>query len=249
MTSELIKYTSNSLFATLISFSNEISRIAESTNKIDVLDVWKGVHLDKRLSPRFGKTQLKPGVLNYILSGCGFGGSCFPKDVQALASYANSQGVDAKILNSVLDINKTQPSRMILHLKKALGEKLKDKKIAVLGLAFKANSDDIRESASLPIIEELISEGAKVLCHDPFVYKKSIPKKLKNLPIKLASSIKEAIRKADAALIITAWEEYIKLSPDFFKKNMRNAIVIDGRRIYDKAEFAKAGVIYRGIGL
>lgn len=248
-TAELIKYTSNSLFATLISFSNEISRIAESTNKVDVLDVWKGVHLDKRLSPVIGKAQIKPGVLSYIFSGCGFGGSCFPKDVQALASFANSQGVDAKILNSVLDINKTQPSRMVLHLKKALGKKLKDKKIAVLGLSFKPNSDDIRESAAFTVIEELISEGAKVICHDPFVYKENIPQKLKNLPVELVSSVKEAVEKADAVLIITAWDEYIKLTPDFFKGNMKKAIVIDGRRIYDKAEFIKAGVFYRGIGL
>lgn len=248
-TAEMTKYVSNSLFATLISFSNEIARIAERTGKVDVLDVWKGVHLDKRLSPTVGKVRIKPGVISYIFSGCGFGGSCFPKDVQALASFANSQGVDAKILNSVLDINKTQPSRMVLHLKKALGKKLKDKKIAVLGLSFKPNSDDIRESAAFTVIEELISEGAKVICHDPFVYKENIPQKLKNLPVELASSVKEAVEKADAVLIITAWDEYIKLTPDFFKGNMKKAIVIDGRRIYDKAEFIKAGVFYLGIGL
>ncbi len=248
-TAELIKYAANSLFATLISFSNEISRISESTNKIDVLDVWKGVHLDKRLSPYIGKTQVKPDILSYILSGCGFGGSCFPKDVAALASFASSQHVDTKILKSVIDINKTQPARMILHLKKALGKNLKGKRVAILGLSFKANSDDIRESAAFPIIEDLISNGVKIICHDPFVYRESVPEKLKNLSIDLAPSVKDAIKKADAALIVTAWEEYSRLNPSFFKINMKKAIVIDGRRIYDKTAFNKAGVIYRGIGL
>lgn len=239
-TAEMIKYTANSLFATLISFANEISRITESTGKIDVLDVWEGVHLDRRLSPMIGNTLIKPGMLSYILSGCGFGGSCFPKDIKALASFAKDQGVEASLIQSVININKTQPFRTILLLKDALGENLKDKKIAILGLSFKPNTDDIRESPALSIIKELISEGAKVICHDPKAEIANIPH---------AKTIEETVKNADAAIVITAWDEYIKLSPEFFKKHMRKAIVIDGRRIYDKSSFINAGIIYKGIGL
>lgn len=249
MTAELIKYAANCLFATLISYSNEISRIAENTNKVDVVDVWKGVHLDKRLSPYVGKRQIRPGVLSYIFSGCGFGGSCFPKDIKALAGFAKQQKVDAGLIESVIEINKTQPHRLILHLKKALGDDLKGKKIAVLGLTFKANTDDVRESAAFPIIEELISEEAKVVCHDPMAYKENVPSQLASLSITLANNINEAVKNAEAAVIVTGWHEYIELTPEFFKENMKQAVVIDGRRIYDKNSFAKAGVIYKGIGL
>lgn len=248
-TAEMTKYAANAFFATLISYANEIARISESTGKVDVLDVWKGVHLDRRLSPLHGNTIVKPGVLSYILSGCGFGGSCFPKDIKALASFADQQKVEANLIKSVIKINMTQPLRMILHLKNALGEKIKNKKIAVLGLAFKPNTDDIRESVAFPIIEELISEGARVICHDPMVYREYIPKRLNDLPVSLATSIEEAIGGAEAAIIVTGWDEYIKLSPFFFKKNMKQAVVIDGRRIYDKNQFIREGVIYRGIGL
>lgn len=247
-TAELTKYTANSLFATLISFSNEIARIAEKTGKVDVLDVWKGVHLDKRLSPVIGKDRIKPGVLSYIFSGCGFGGSCFPKDIKALASFADEIGVQVSLLKSVIDINKTQPHQVLLLLKEALGENLKGKKIAVLGLAFKPNTDDIRESPALPIIKELISKGSKVFAHDPIVYKKGVLPQLKNLSVILTKSVGEAIENADATIIVTSWEEYKKIAPEFFKQKMKQPIIVDGRRIYDKLSFIQAGIIYKGIG-
>lgn len=248
-TAELTKYATNALFATLISFSNEIARIAENLDEVDVLDVWKGVHLDRRLSPHIGSTQIKPGVLNYILSGCGFGGSCFPKDTQALATFADQLGIQASIIKSVIKINETQFQRIILLLKKALGENLKKKKIAVLGLTFKPNTDDIRGSAAFPIIEALLSEKARVISHDPMAYEKLVPKQLTNLQIVLASTVEEAVTDADATIVVTAWEEYIKLSPHFFKKLMKRPIVIDGRRIYNKHSFLSSGIIYKGIGL
>ncbi|OGE30455.1 hypothetical protein A3C59_00535 [Candidatus Daviesbacteria bacterium RIFCSPHIGHO2_02_FULL_36_13] len=248
-TAEFTKYAANSLFATLISFSNEISRIAETTENVDVLDVWKGVHLDKRLSPIINSQRIKPGVLSYILSGCGFGGSCFPKDIKALSSFADEIGSEGGLIKSVIDINTTQPQRMILLLKKAMGAaNLKNKKIAVLGLTFKPNTDDIRESVALPIIETLLSQEAIVVAHDPMAYKENISPQLTNLPITLADTLKEALENAEAAIVVTAWDEYIKLSPEFFIKMMKKPIVIDGRRIYDKHSFLKKGVIYKGIG-
>ncbi len=248
-TAEMIKYAANALLATLISYANEIARISEKTGKVDVVDIWKGVHLDKRLSPIEGKTRIKPGLLNYILSGCGYGGSCLPKDTKALVSFADEIGAQTSLIKSVIEINRTQPHRVILLLKNAMGENLKGKKITILGLAFKPDTDDIRESASFPIIEELLSEGAKVTCHDPMAYKKNVPKQLSNLQVTLTNTAEEAVQDAEAVLIVTAWEEYLKLPPQFFKKHMKHPIVIDGRRIYDKHSFLDAGIIYRGIGL
>lgn len=248
-TAEMIKYSANALLATLISFSNEIARIAENTDNVDIVDVWQGVHLDRRLSPYNGGKRIKPGILNYIFSGCGFGGSCFPKDVKALVSFANQQGIKPQLLKSVLDINDTQPLRTIMLLKKALGSNLEGKKIAVLGLSFKPNTDDMRESPAFPIIEKLLSEKAKVTAHDPLVYQKSTPEKLADLPITLAGSIEAAVKNADAVIVVTAWREYVNLPALLFKKNMRNPIVIDGRRIYDKISFTRAGIVYKGIGL
>ncbi len=239
-TAELTKYAANSLFATLISFSNEIARIAESTGKVDVLDVWKGVHLDKRLSPMNEGSRIKPGVLSYILSGCGFGGSCFPKDIKALATFAEDQGIEASLLKNVIDINRTQPHRVILLLKNALGKNLKGKQVAVLGLTFKPDTDDTRESPALLIIEELLSEGAKVIFHDPMARRDDIQR---------ADTVEDALKNADAVIVVTSWDEYIKLTPQFFKKNMKQPIVIDARRIYDKQLFLDAGIIYKGIGL
>lgn len=247
-TAELIKYTTNSLLATLISFSNEIARIAEHTKGIDVIDVWKGVHLDKRLSPIKGKTRIKPGLLSYIFSGCGYGGSCLPKDTKALVSYAKQLGVDAKLITSVIDINRTQPHRILIQLKKAL-PRLHNKKIAILGLSFKPNTDDIRESPAIPIIEELLLEGAKIVVHDPMVYKINIPKQLNDLDIKFSKTSKEAVSGADAVIVVTSWSEYVNMTHDFFKKYMKQPVVIDARRIYDKKSFMQAGIIYKGIGL
>ena len=247
-TAEMTKYASNALLATLISFANEISRISEQAGEIDVLDVWKGVHLDKRLSPIVGGVRVKPGILSYIMSGCGYGGSCFPKDTQALVSFADEIGAQADLIKSVIQINKTQPQRTILLLKKAIGEELRGKKIAVLGLTFKPNTDDMRESAAFPIINQLISEGVVVICHDPKAYKECTPKALEELDITLAESVQEALEGADGVIVVTAWDEYVNLEPNFFKQYMKEPVLIDGRRIYNKSKFLSAGVIYKGIG-
>ncbi len=244
-TAEMTKYASNALFATLISFSNEIARISEHTRKIDAVDVWQGVHLDKRFSPVIGKRGIKPGILNYIFSGCGFGGSCFPKDIKALASFSHQLGIRAELIESVININNTQPKRIIYLLKNVLGKRLKDKKIAVLGLAFKPNTDDTRESIALPLMESLLAEKAKVFCHDPIAV---IPKHLAALPIIRIKSLEEAIKGMDAVIITTAWNVYAKLKPKFFKDHMKQPIIIDGRRIFAKELFIKEGIKYKGIG-
>jgi UDPglucose 6-dehydrogenase/GDP-mannose 6-dehydrogenase len=243
-TAEMTKYASNALFATLISYSNEIARICEGVGDIDAHEVWAGVHLDKRLSPIVAKKRIKPGVINFILSGCGYGGSCFPKDTKALASFAQHIGVDANIIKNVIEVNRTQPARMIGLLKKTLG-KLKNKKIAVLGLSFKPDTDDLRESPAISVIEMLLEEGAVISAHDPTVKKDN--DKFKNIFI--ANSINEALNHADAVLVMTAWDEYKKIQPKIFKKKMNNPIIIDGRRIFSKKDFLAEGIVYKGIGL
>lgn len=248
-TAEMIKYTANSLLATLISFANEIARVSEKVEGVDVVDIWRGVHLDKRLSPIKAGRRIQPELLSYIFSGPGYGGSCFPKDTKALISFANGLGEETKLIKSGVAINKTQPERIIRLLKSALGGTIKNLKIAVLGLTFKPDTDDIRDSPAFVVIENLLKEGAKVFCHDPKAYKESVPKKISDLPIKLVKLPQEAVKNSDATIIITSWKEYVKLTPVFFKKHMKRPVVIDGRRIYDKSAFLSAGITYKGIGL
>lgn len=238
-TAEMTKYAANALFATLISYSNEIARICEAVKGIDAVDVWKGVHLDSRLNPK---------ISHYIFSGCGYGGSCFPKDTKALYAYAKSIGANAELIKSVININDTQPIRMITILRKVLGT-LKNKKIAVLGLSFKPNTDDLRESPSIPVIKMLLENGAIVVCHDPMVNSLKQKSELYDMNITLEKSVEEALKNADGALVMTAWDDYRKITPEFFKKIMKSPIVIDGRRIYEKNKFLSAGITYKGVGL
>lgn len=249
-TAEMTKYASNALFATLISYSNEIARICETTKDVDVVDVWRGVHLDHRLSPSQSKIVIKnnrvvPGFVSYLFSGCGYGGSCFPKDTKALDAYALELGLEPGIISKVISINRTQPLRVVALVTSGL-KKVKGTRIAILGLTFKENTDDMREAPSLPIITELIKQGAHVVCHDPVI---SVRKSsaVTDLGAILVDSAEEALKGSDAVIVLTGWAEYKKLTPSFFKKHMKNPLLIDGRRIYGK-DMLESGIDYRGIG-
>ncbi len=241
---EMIKYTSNALLATLISFSNEIARVCESIGGLDSENVWNGVHLDHRLNPDKGNL---PEIVRYIRSGCGYGGSCFPKDTQALSSLIRDLGIGSNIIQNVVHTNNTQPHRLIMLLKHAVG-KLKGKKIAVFGLAFKPNTDDLRESPALKLIHLLIDEGADIVCHDPVVSAAQLEKYAFYSRIMFEHTISDALKNADAAVFATAWDMYKKLKPDFFKKYMEKPVIVDGRRMFDKNTFLGKGIIYQGIG-
>ena len=211
-TAEMIKYANNSFLATKISLSNEIGNICKKMG-IDTYDVMKAVGKDSRISPLF------------LNSGAGFGGSCFPKDVRALISKAKEIGYSPTILESVLAVNENQPLMMAELLQKKIGE-FKDKKIAVLGLAFKNDTDDIRESRAIPLITELLRLGAKVSAYDPLAaenMRRVFP------TVRYHKSAKEALEGTDACLVITEWEEFKKLDSEF--EVMKNKIVIDGRRV------------------
>ncbi|MBP2132492.1 UDPglucose 6-dehydrogenase [Methanomicrobium sp. W14] len=209
---EMIKYTSNAFLATKISFSNEIGNICKALG-VDVYEVMKGVGMDHRISPYF------------LNAGAGFGGSCFPKDVSAIASIAEGMGLDPVLLKSVLKINDAQPLRIVEILENRAGS-LKNKKITVLGLAFKDNTDDIRDSRSTPVIGALLSRGAHVSAYDPMAsgsMKKIYPE------IEYCNSPSDALRDSDGCLVMTEWPEFSELDKEF--SLMKSQIVIEGRRI------------------
>jgi len=217
-TSEMIKYTSNAFLATKISFANEIGNLCKKMG-IDSYEVFKGVGLDSRINPHFFR------------SGIGFGGSCFPKDVRALIAHARTLGVDPQVLNAVIGTNENQPAKMIELLKRHID--IAGKTIGILGLAFKPDSDDIRESRAIPIIEALRREGAKIIAFDPVAtdnFRHLFPD---------ISYMKRAndVLNADAVLIVTEWKEFEDL-------DYQGKIVIDGRR---SGKAQQEATIYEGV--
>jgi len=231
---ELTKYAANSYLATRISFMNEIANLCEKVGA-DVSMVRKGMGSDNRIGKRF----LFPGV--------GYGGSCFPKDVQALAKTAEGNDYDFKILNSVMRVNRIQKSILVEKIKKYFGEDLTGKTIGIWGLAFKPNTDDIREAPALYIIEELLEAGAKVKAFDP--------EAMENVAlefgekINLVASQYEAIEHVDALAIITEWSVF--RTPDFAKMNSHladNKVIFDGRNLYSVEQMREHGFHYESIG-
>lgn len=242
-TAEMIKYTANSLLATLISFSNEIANLCTALGEIDVVDVMKGVHLDRRLSPILDSGErIVPTVTTFIEAGCGFGGSCFPKDVKALIAHGNAVGEEMSLLRSVVDINKAQPMRVLGLLKESCGS-LDGLRVAVLGLAFKPGTDDMRESPAIPIINSLHEEGALITAYDPIAIEEA-RKVFKGIPVDFADSMKSAVEEADAVVLVTIWDEFSSL-PDLLNGMNGNPVLVDGRRMIGKDAVPR----YRGIGL
>jgi UDPglucose 6-dehydrogenase len=233
-TAEMIKYTANSFLATKITFANEMANLCEHYN-IDVYDVMKGVGLDFRISEQF------------LRAGAGFGGSCFPKDVKAIVATAKSAGVPTNLLDAVLAVNITQPLRLVELAEAAVGGKLAGKKVALLGLAFKPDTDDIRETRAVPILEALVKKKAKVFGFDPQAmdnFKNEV-----DLPMEYADSARSAFEGADVCIIQTEWKDFQKLTADDFKTLMKTAVVVDGRRTFDDPQaLIDAGVKYLGIG-
>ncbi len=211
-TAEMIKYANNAALATRISFANEIGNICKELG-IDTYEVMSAVGKDFRIGP------------NFLNSGAGFGGSCFPKDVKALIGKAKEIGYEPLLLHSVIAVNDRQPARMVKLLKDRLGS-LKGKKIAVLGLAFKNDTDDIRESRSIPVIKELLDNGVRVSAYDPMA-NENMRKVFSS--VEYYSSAADALRAAEACLIMTEWNEFRSLDREF--EVMKNRLVIDGRHM------------------
>lgn len=231
-TAEMIKYASNAFLATRISFINEIANICERLGA-DVKEVATGMGYDKRIGHYF------------LDAGVGYGGSCFPKDVKALAHMATTHGTHPQLLKAVMDINQHQRINVIQKLRDLLGQRLKDKTIGLLGLAFKPNTDDMREAASAEIARALLRENAIVKGYDPEamgVAAKMVPN------LQLAKDAYDLAKECDALILLTEWNEFKHLDLSKIKSLMRQPIFIDGRNLYEPEAMARYGFIYRGIG-
>ncbi|MEA3493996.1 MAG: UDP-glucose/GDP-mannose dehydrogenase family protein [Candidatus Margulisiibacteriota bacterium] len=228
---EIIKYASNSFLAMKISYINEIANLCEKYNA-DVKEVAKGMGMDPRIGSKF------------LDAGVGFGGSCFPKDAKALLHSAKIADYDFKLLSAALEVNERQKLIAIYKLKKYLGD-LRGKTIGLLGLAFKAGTDDIREASSIVLIEGLLEEGAKIKAHDP-----KAEKKMRTLfsQIQYCDVPYDAAENSDALIVVTEWDEFKKLDLAKVKGLLRNPLIIDGRNIYDPEHVKSAGFTYEGIG-
>ncbi len=243
-TAEMIKYTANALLPLMISFSNEIANLATAIGGIDIRDVMKGVHLDYRLNPVVDGKRVNPGILSYLEAGCGFGGSCFPKDVKALAAFAHRKGMGQGILDQITMVNEAQPLKVAGLITNRLGD-IKGKNIAVLGLAFKPDTDDTRESPSIPLVRELLRQGARVTAHDPIV-----SAEFNKYPgcetLAHAPSWREAVRGTEAAVIMTRWEQFREITAPELAALMKQPFLVDTRRMLKKEHFVS--IEYAGIG-
>ena len=229
---ELIKHASNAFLAMKISFINAVASICESVGA-DVQQVCEGIGSDSRIGPRF----LSPGV--------GYGGSCFPKDLTAFRAVARDCGYEFRLLDEVIRINESQRLRFLRKVRKALWT-LKGKRLAVLGLAFKGGTDDIRESPAVSILSSLLREGCEIVTYDPAAMDRAA--EVLNGSVTYAKSAYEAANRADALLILTDWEEFSALDLDRVHAALRYPIVIDGRNLYDPEQMADHGLIYYSVG-
>jgi len=226
---EMIKLAANAFLMTRISFINEIANVCEATGA-DVVKVAEGIGLDHRLGPHF------------LRAGIGWGGSCFPKDGVALKQLASNSGYHFQLLNAVIEVNELQKRRVIGKLEKHLG-KLRGKTIALLGLAFKPNTDDLREAPSLVLASRLLAEGAEVRAWDPVADARRLLQ-----GVTFCGSALEAVRGADAAVIVTEWDELRSLASAEALDAMRTPVIVDGRNLLDPEDARAAGFTYEGIG-
>jgi UDPglucose 6-dehydrogenase len=225
----MVKLAANAFLMTRISFINEIANVCEAVGA-DVVEVARGVGLDRRLGPHI------------LRAGIGYGGSCFPKDSLALKQLASNSGYHFQLLSAVIEVNELQKRRVIGKLVKHLG-KLRGKRVALLGLAFKPGTDDMREAPSLVLASRLIAEGAEVRAWDPVADAREL------LPgVDHRASWQDAVHDADAAVVVTEWPELREIATAGTRDAMRNALIVDGRNLLDPAQARAAGFVYEGIG-
>jgi UDPglucose 6-dehydrogenase len=239
-TAEMIKYTANSLLASLISFSNEIANLSAEVG-VDAKEVMRGVQLDKRFTPLLEDgTRIWPGAMAYLEGGCGFGGSCFPKDVKALIAFGREHSHEMAMLESVIAINEQQPHRMLELLTRHYPS-LEGISVSVLGMAFKPATDDIRESPALIVVDELLDRGALVSAFDPIAGHEV--QQRYGSRVAYPADLDQAVLGASALVIMTGWDEFLAV-PAIIEKLGVDPVVIDGRRILDPLSVSR----YEGIG-
>jgi UDPglucose 6-dehydrogenase len=231
-TAELIKYAANAFLAMKISFINEMANLCEVVDA-DVHDVARGIGLDNRIGPKF----LHPGP--------GYGGSCFPKDTLALLETAAEAGVEQRIVQTVVEVNDDRKASMAARVATALGGSVEGKRIAVLGLAFKQNTDDMRDAPSIPLVNSLIEQGAVISAYDPVAMENA--RKLMQ-GAEFAKNAYEAAKDADALVVVTEWDEFRALDLDRFAAVMAGKLIVDLRNVYNRADAEEAGFDYIGLG-
>ena len=237
-TAEMIKYASNALLATLISFSNELANLGSALGGIDAVDVMRGVHLSQYFRGR--TSECLPPITSFLKAGCGFGGSCLPKDVNALIAHGRNAGVPMPLLEAVIEINEQQPAKTVELLKRHWPT-LTGVRVAVLGLSFKPDTSDVRESPAFPIMRELLAQGSVLTAYDPVATAEA--RAVFSSPmVKYCDSLDTALADVDAVVVVTPWAEFQDV-PERMKG--RQVVFVDARRAFDKRNFAS----YEGIGL
>jgi len=242
-TAEMIKYASNALLATAISFSNELANVASAVGGIDIVDVMRGVHLSRYLTAQEGAVAgWRAPISSFLEAGCGYGGSCLPKDVKALVAHGRGLGVEMPLLAAVEKTNAGR-SAALLGLLRRHFTSLAGVPVTVLGLAFKPDTDDVRETPAGPVVRALLEEGARVTVHDP-VAGRSAAGLFGEGRVRVAESLAAAIGEAQAIVLVTRWPEYGAL-PELLSGKDPQPLVIDGRRVLDRSRLSR----YEGIGL
>jgi len=231
-TAELTNYAANAFLAVKISFINEMADLCEAVDA-DVQDVARGIGLDNRIGPKF------------LHAGPGYGGSCFPKDTLALLQTADASGVDQRIVRTTVAVNDRRKEQMVERVARALGGEVSGKRVSVLGLAFKPNTDDMREAPAIPIVKALVERGAKVTAFDP-VAREQAEQILTGLTF--ANDAYAAAEGADALVIVTEWDEFRALDLERIAASLRGKVLVDLRNVYDRNEAEEAGLTYYGIG-
>jgi UDPglucose 6-dehydrogenase len=231
-TAELTKYAANAFLAVKISFINEIADLCEAVDA-DVQDVARGIGLDNRIGPKF------------LHAGPGYGGSCFPKDTLALLKTADDAAVDQRIVRTTVAVNDERKEKMVERVERALGGSVSGKRVAVLGLAFKPNTDDMREAPSIPLVNGLVARGASVSAFDPVAFEQA--EKLLS-GIEFADDAYAAADGADALVIVTEWDEFRALDLERIASSLHGKVLVDLRNVYDRDEAEQVGLRYYGIG-
>jgi UDPglucose 6-dehydrogenase/GDP-mannose 6-dehydrogenase len=243
-TAELIKYASNTLLATMISLSNELANLAAGLGGIDIAAVMKGVHLSRYLTTEAGQGEktTTAQLASFLYPGCGYGGSCLPKDTKALISQGSELGVPMRVLEAVDHVNNEQPEKM-LHILRRHFPEFTGLRVCVLGLAFRPGTDDMRESPAIPIISQLLSADAEVRAYDP-IASETARIVFAGLSVKLCANLREAVEDVDAILLVTRWDEF-DLVPSLISQEAVPPLLIDGRRMIKPSSVPS----YDGIGI
>lgn len=244
-TAEFIKYANNCLLATQISAVNELANLAATVGGVDIADVMRGVHLDRRWNPEdTNGRRVNPGILSYLVAGCGFGGSCFPKDLQALRSEGVARGQPMPLLQAVLDVNQAQPAQIVRLLERKFA-RLAGRRALVLGLAFKPGTDDVRESASLVILAELARLGVELVAHDP-VAMPNARRACAHWPVEFVEDWQARLNEVEIVIVATRWPDYERLRTPELARSLEHKTIVDARRMFQPEDFCSAGYLTIG---